>query len=207
MLVHEGFVTGSGRQGVYAALKADGYTVAVVRNPTISLDGDVGTTRQVIDAQPGPVTLVGHSYGGAVITDHDKVASLVAIARTHGEVRRASPPTPRPGPRTSRRRPRPAIRRPPTRLGPPHRPATRTRRRPGQPRPDHMGTENRRDRRAGLHRAGPPRRLRAPHRRGRGCACGPVPGTPATARRGRAAGTGGRTAEAAGVPLTRSRNR
>jgi len=83
VLVHGGFVDGSGWQGVYAALKADGYNVAVVQNPTISLEGDVAATRRVIDAQPGPVTLVGHSYGGVVITEagnHDKVTALVYIA-------------------------------------------------------------------------------------------------------------------------------
>lgn len=83
VLVHGGFVDGSGWQGVYEALKDDGYNVAVVQNPTLSLDGDVAATRQVIDAQPGPVTLVGHSYGGVVVTEagnHEKVAALVYIA-------------------------------------------------------------------------------------------------------------------------------
>lgn len=76
-------VDGSGWQGVYDALKADGCAVAVVQNPTLSLEGDVAATRQVIDGLPGPVTLVGHSYGGAVITEagnHEKVTSLVYIA-------------------------------------------------------------------------------------------------------------------------------
>ncbi|MFI6579664.1 alpha/beta fold hydrolase [Embleya sp. NPDC050493] len=83
VLVHGGFVDGAGWQGVYEALVDDGYTVAVVQNPTLSLDDDVLVTRRVIDAQPGPVTLVGHSYGGAVITEagnHDKVTALVYIA-------------------------------------------------------------------------------------------------------------------------------
>ncbi len=83
VLVHGGFVDGSGWQGVYDALKADGYDVAIVQNPTLSLEGDVAAARQVIDAQPGPVTLVGHSYGGVVITEagnHEKVRSLVYIA-------------------------------------------------------------------------------------------------------------------------------
>ncbi|MGW1996365.1 esterase/lipase family protein [Embleya sp. NPDC001921] len=81
--VHGGFVDGSGWQGVYEALKDDGHNVAVVRNPTLSLEGDVTATRTVIDAMPGPVTLVGHSYGGVVVTEagnHDKVARLVYIA-------------------------------------------------------------------------------------------------------------------------------
>ena len=83
VLVHGGFVDGSGWQGVYDVLRTDGYNVAVVQNPTFSLEGDVAATRQVIDALPGPVTLVGHSYGGAVITEagsHEKVRSLVYIA-------------------------------------------------------------------------------------------------------------------------------
>ena len=82
VLVHGSFVDGSTWQGV-SLLKKDGYNVAVVQNPTVSLEGDVATTRQVIDAQDGPVVLVGHSYGGAVITDagtDPKVAALVYIA-------------------------------------------------------------------------------------------------------------------------------
>ncbi len=83
VLVHGGFVDGSGWQGVYDVLTADGYRVAVVQNPTFSLDGDVATTHEVIDGLPGPVVLVGHSYGGAVITEagnHEKVQSLAYIA-------------------------------------------------------------------------------------------------------------------------------
>jgi pimeloyl-ACP methyl ester carboxylesterase len=83
VLVHGGFVDGSGWQGVYEALTADGYRVAVVQNPTLSLEGDSALTRQVIDGLDGPVVLVGHSYGGAVITaagTHEKVAALVYIA-------------------------------------------------------------------------------------------------------------------------------
>jgi len=82
VLVHGGFVDGSGWQGVYDALKADGHNVAIVQNPTFSLTGDVATTHQVIEAMPGPVTLVGHSYGGAVITEagtHEKVRALVYV--------------------------------------------------------------------------------------------------------------------------------
>jgi pimeloyl-ACP methyl ester carboxylesterase len=83
VLVHGGFVDGSGWQGVYDHLKEDGYNVAVVQNPTLSLEGDVAATNRVIDAQREPVTLVGHSYGGAVITEagtNPKVAALVYIA-------------------------------------------------------------------------------------------------------------------------------
>ncbi|HEX4683594.1 MAG TPA: alpha/beta hydrolase [Gemmatimonadaceae bacterium] len=82
VLVHGGFVDGSGWQGVFEALRRDGFNVAVVQNPTISLSGDVAATRSVINAQTGPVILVGHSYGGAVITEagnDPKVAALVYI--------------------------------------------------------------------------------------------------------------------------------
>jgi pimeloyl-ACP methyl ester carboxylesterase len=83
VLVHGGFVDGSGWQGVYDALTRDGYRVSIVQNPTLSLEGDVAATNRVLDAQDGPVVLVGHSYGGAVITGagtHDNVAALVYIA-------------------------------------------------------------------------------------------------------------------------------
>jgi len=83
VLVHGGFVDGSGWQGVYNILTSDGYHVSVVQNPTQSLAGDVAATRQIIDQQPGPVVLVGHSYGGAVITEagsHEKVAALGYIS-------------------------------------------------------------------------------------------------------------------------------
>jgi pimeloyl-ACP methyl ester carboxylesterase len=68
---------------MYGLLTEDGYQVAVVQNPTLSLSGDAAATRLIIDAQEGPVVLVGHSYGGAVITEagaHDKVTALVYIA-------------------------------------------------------------------------------------------------------------------------------
>ena len=83
VLVHGGFVDGSGWAGVYKTLKNDGYTVAIVQNPTISLADDVAVTRRVISAQSGPVILVGHSYGGVVITEagnDPKVAGLVYVA-------------------------------------------------------------------------------------------------------------------------------
>jgi pimeloyl-ACP methyl ester carboxylesterase len=83
VLVHGGFVDGSGWQGVYEALTANGYRVAVVQHPTQSLEQDAAYTRQVIDSLDGPVVLVGHSYGGAVITEaglDDNVAALVYIA-------------------------------------------------------------------------------------------------------------------------------
>jgi pimeloyl-ACP methyl ester carboxylesterase len=83
VLVHGGFVDGSGWQGVYNSLRQHGYRVGIVQNPTISLDDDVAVTKRVIAAQPGPVVLVGHSYGGVVITqagNDPKVAGLVYIA-------------------------------------------------------------------------------------------------------------------------------
>src|SRR5436305_13507676 len=83
VLVHGGFVDGSGWEGVYKILKRDGYTVAIVQNPTISLADDVAVTARTIANQDGPVILVGHSYGGAVITEagnDPKVAGLVYIA-------------------------------------------------------------------------------------------------------------------------------
>ena len=83
VLVHGGFVDGSGWQGVYDILKKDGYDVAIVQNPTVSLEGDVTATRQVLNTQAKPVILVGHSYGGAVITaagTDPRVAALVYIA-------------------------------------------------------------------------------------------------------------------------------
>jgi len=83
VLVHGGFVDGSGWQGVYNLLAKQGFTVSVVQNPTLSLEGDVAATNFVLDAQDGPAVLVGHSYGGVVVTEtgtDDRVAGLVYIA-------------------------------------------------------------------------------------------------------------------------------
>ncbi len=82
VLVHGGFVDGAGWEGVYKILKRDGHNVSIVQNPTISLDDDVAVTKRVLAAQDGPAILVGHSYGGAVITEagnDPKVAGLVYI--------------------------------------------------------------------------------------------------------------------------------
>lgn len=82
VLVHGGFVDGSGWRGVYDELRADGVDVRVVQNPTTSLADDAAITRDILDKVDGPVVLVGHSYGGAVITEagtHGKVAALVYI--------------------------------------------------------------------------------------------------------------------------------
>jgi len=83
VLVHGGFVDGSGWEDVYRILKKDGYKVSIVQNPTISLADDVAVAKRVLATQSGPVILVGHSYGGAVITEagnDPKVAGLVYIA-------------------------------------------------------------------------------------------------------------------------------
>jgi pimeloyl-ACP methyl ester carboxylesterase len=82
VLIHGGFVDGAGWESVYKILKKDGYNVSIVQNPTISLKHDVAATKRVLAAQDGPAILVGHSYGGAVITEagnDPKVAGLVYI--------------------------------------------------------------------------------------------------------------------------------
>jgi pimeloyl-ACP methyl ester carboxylesterase len=83
VLVHGGFVDGSGWDGVYQILKKDGYDVTIVQNPTTSLADDVAVTRRAIAAAPGNVILVGHSYGGVVVSEagtDPKVAAVVYIA-------------------------------------------------------------------------------------------------------------------------------
>src|SRR5712664_855483 len=83
VLVHGGFVDGAGWEGVYKILKKDGYNVSIVQNPTLTLADDVAATRLVIAQAKGPVVLVGHSYGGVVITEagnDPKVTKLVYIA-------------------------------------------------------------------------------------------------------------------------------
>jgi pimeloyl-ACP methyl ester carboxylesterase len=91
VLVHGGFVDGAGWEGVYRILRKDGYAVSIVQNPTLSLAGDVAATKLVLAGQDRPVVLVGHSYGGVVVTEagtDPKVAALVyiaAFAPDHGE--------------------------------------------------------------------------------------------------------------------------
>jgi pimeloyl-ACP methyl ester carboxylesterase len=83
VLVHGGFVDGSGWEDVYPILKKDGHEVSIVQNPTSSLADDVAATKRILAGQKGPVVLVGHSYGGVVITEagnDPKVAGLVYIA-------------------------------------------------------------------------------------------------------------------------------
>lgn len=82
VLVHGGFVDGAGWEGVYQILKKNGYNVTIVQNPTTSLADDVAYTKRILAAQDAPAILVGHSYGGAVITEagnDPKVAGLVYI--------------------------------------------------------------------------------------------------------------------------------
>lgn len=83
VLVHGAFADGSGWEAVYKILKAKGYNVSIVGNPNTGLADDVAATNRVLDRQTGPVLLVGHSYGGAIITEagnHPKVAGLFYIA-------------------------------------------------------------------------------------------------------------------------------
>src|ERR1700686_5844595 len=104
VLVHGGLVDGSGWEGVYNVLKKDGYTVTIVQNPTISLADDVAVTKRAIAVQNGPGILVGHSYGGVVITEagnDPKVAGLVygrgvapAANQKIPTVRKTFPPPP-----------------------------------------------------------------------------------------------------------------
>src|SRR5687768_14433527 len=83
VLVHGAWADGSGWEGVYRLLRKDGHAVRVVQHPTLSLPGDVAATRRVLDDVQEDVILVGHSYGGAVITEagnHPRVSGLVYIA-------------------------------------------------------------------------------------------------------------------------------
>jgi pimeloyl-ACP methyl ester carboxylesterase len=83
VLVHGAFVDGSGWQAVHTLLSEDGYEVLVVQNPTVTLEGDVAATERAIAAARHPVVLVGHSYGGAVVTeagDNPKVKAIAYVA-------------------------------------------------------------------------------------------------------------------------------
>jgi pimeloyl-ACP methyl ester carboxylesterase len=79
VLVHGGFVDGSGWQGVHGELTRRGYNVTVVQNPTTSLADDVAVTRRALAAQNGPSVLVGHSYGGVVITEAGNDPNVVGL--------------------------------------------------------------------------------------------------------------------------------
>ena len=119
VLVHGAFADGSGWKPVAEILRKDGYTVSIVQEPETSLADDVAATNRVLDRQSGPAVLVGHSYGGAVITEAGNsahVASLVYVAAfaprtaTCWSIRRSSRrilrPTCRPRRRSSWRSPR-----------------------------------------------------------------------------------------------------
>jgi pimeloyl-ACP methyl ester carboxylesterase len=83
VLVHGAFADGSGWEGVYKILSAKGYNVTIVQNPLSSLEDDVAATNLALDKADGPVILVGHSWGGAVITQagvSPKVKGLVYVA-------------------------------------------------------------------------------------------------------------------------------
>jgi pimeloyl-ACP methyl ester carboxylesterase len=86
VLVHGAWADGSGWEGVYRALRKEGFSVSVVQNPTISLVDDVEATRRVVAAQDGPVILVGHSYGGAVITEAGNDPAVVGLVYIAGWV-------------------------------------------------------------------------------------------------------------------------
>ena len=89
VLVHGAFADGSGWRGVYDELTRRGYHVTIVQNPLTSLADDVAATRRVLDRQDGPAVLVGHSWGGTVITEagvHPNVASLVYVSALSPDV-------------------------------------------------------------------------------------------------------------------------
>ena len=83
VLVHGAFADGSGWRGVYDELTRRGYRVSIVQNPLTSLADDVAATTRILDRQDGPTVLVGHSWGGTVITEagvHPNVAALVYVS-------------------------------------------------------------------------------------------------------------------------------
>jgi pimeloyl-ACP methyl ester carboxylesterase len=79
VLVHGAWVDGSGWKPVYDILAKDGYNVSIVQEPLTSFEGDVAATRRIIDMQPGPVVLVGHSYGGSVISQAGADSNVVGL--------------------------------------------------------------------------------------------------------------------------------
>jgi len=107
VIVHGAFADGSGWQGVYEILTKHGYQVTMVQNPLSSLNDDVAATSRILDKQDGPVLLVGHSWGGSVITQagvHSKVAALVYVAafvpdvnETTFDLIKTAPPAPENG--------------------------------------------------------------------------------------------------------------
>ena len=101
VLVHGALIDGSSWRGVYDVLTRDSYQVRIVQQPLTGLDDDVAATRRVLDQVAGPVVLVGHSYGGSVITvagDDAKVKALVYVAALQPDIgetsAEAAPPKP-----------------------------------------------------------------------------------------------------------------
>jgi pimeloyl-ACP methyl ester carboxylesterase len=107
VVVHGAFADGSGWEKVYTILKSHGYKVSIVGNPLTGMDEDVAATKRVLERQEGPVILVGHSYGGAIITEAGNapnVAGLVYVAafcpdegETLGKLLSSYPPDPKNG--------------------------------------------------------------------------------------------------------------
>ncbi|MES1225593.1 MAG: alpha/beta hydrolase, partial [Bacteroidota bacterium] len=107
VLVHGAFCDGSGWEGVYKILKKKGYNINIVGNPNIGFAEDVAATKRVLDRQDGPTILVGHSYGGAIISEagnHPKVVGLVYVVAFAPEANesllqllQSGPPTPNSG--------------------------------------------------------------------------------------------------------------
>src|SRR5438094_6472056 len=95
VLVHGGFVDGSGWESVYQILKGDGYQVSIVQNPTISLEDDVAVTRRILAAQDGPAILVGRSYGGAVTPKPETIPRLRGSCISPPLLRTRASPWPR----------------------------------------------------------------------------------------------------------------
>jgi pimeloyl-ACP methyl ester carboxylesterase len=94
VIVHGAFVDGSGRRAVHDILEKDGYRVSIVQEPLTGLADDVAATKRVLDLQDGPTVLVGHSYGGSVVTiagADPKVTRLVYVAALQPDVGESAP--------------------------------------------------------------------------------------------------------------------
>ena len=91
VLVHGAFADGSGWRGVHDELTARGYRVSIVQNPLTSFEDDVAATRRVLARQDGPAILVGHSYGGSVITEAGTAANVAGLVRASSTSRLSRP--------------------------------------------------------------------------------------------------------------------